>query len=54
MYYTTSQVANRYGVDSSTVRRWVEKGLLTPACTTPGGHHRFSASEVERAIKQTA
>ncbi|MGV7585856.1 helix-turn-helix domain-containing protein [Mycobacterium kansasii] len=43
---TTSQVAKRFRVDSSAVRRWVSKNLLTPAVTTPGGHYRFSEEAV--------
>lgn len=45
---TTSQVAAFYKVDSSTVRRWVEKGLLKPYITTPGGQYRFDQSALER------
>ena len=46
--YTTRQVADLCGVDSSTVRRWALSGKATPAVTTPGGHMRFSQSEVDR------
>lgn len=47
VYLTTSQVAERFGVDSSTIRRWVINGLLTPAHTTLGGHHRFTGKDIE-------
>ena len=47
---TTSQVAARARVDSSTVRLWVKKGLLKPHTTTPGGQYRFDADEVERLL----
>ncbi|WP_128773890.1 MerR family DNA-binding transcriptional regulator [Actinomyces oricola] len=36
--YTTNEVARRAAVAGSTVRRWVEKGLLLPRMITPGGH----------------
>lgn len=39
---TTSEVAERFRVDTSVVRRWVAKGKLKPTITTPGGHYRFS------------
>lgn len=47
---TTSETARRAAVDTSTVRRWVEKGLLLPAVTTPGGHYRFDPSDVEELL----
>lgn len=47
---TTSETARRAAVDASTVRRWVEKGLLHPAVTTPGGHYRFDPSDVEELL----
>lgn len=49
VYLTTSQVAHRFCVDSSVVRRWVLKGKLHPDITTPGGHHRFLEATVEAA-----
>lgn len=44
---TTAGVARECGVDTSTVRRWIQAGQLTPTYTTPGGHHRFDAKDVE-------
>jgi len=44
---TTSQVALKFGVDSSAVRKWVKEKKLKPAVTTPGGHHRFRVEDVE-------
>jgi excisionase family DNA binding protein len=44
---TTSEVAKRFRVDVSAVRRWVSKGDLTPAITTPGGHYRFNEADIE-------
>jgi excisionase family DNA binding protein len=38
---TTSEVAKRFRVDTSAVRRWVAEGRLKPTITTPGGHYRF-------------
>lgn len=42
---TTSEVARRRGVDSSTVRKWVAEGIIKPASTTEGGHYRFLATD---------
>jgi excisionase family DNA binding protein len=44
---TTSEVAERFRVDSSAVRRWVSSNRLKPTITTPGGHYRFSQADIE-------
>lgn len=54
VYLTTSEIAERYRVDPSTVRRWVEKGQLKPSFTTPGGHYRFTQADIEALMKQAA
>ncbi|ADL71217.1 excise [Mycobacterium phage BIB8] len=43
---TTTEVAKRFGVDTSAVRRWVASGKLKPTVTTPGGHYRFDERTV--------
>lgn len=48
--YTTRQLAEMFGVDDSTVRRWVSTGKATPEIVTPGGHMRFSQAEVDRLL----
>lgn len=40
-------MAARLGVSQATVSRAVARGLLHPALITPGGHRRFSHSDVE-------
>ena len=47
VHLTTTQVARRFEVDSSTVRRWVAAGIIRPAITTPGGHFKFASEDVE-------
>ncbi len=51
--FTTSEVADRLRVDSSTIRKWVAKGLLK-AVTLPGGHHRFRPEDVEALLTDPA
>ncbi|MCA4760872.1 MULTISPECIES: MerR family transcriptional regulator [Mycobacterium] len=51
---TTSEVAKRFRVDSSAVRRWVKKGKLTPAVTTPGGYYRFAEADIEAFERASA
>lgn len=47
---TTRDVAREYGVDSSTVRRWVAEKKLKPAATTPGGQYRFDPVDVAQLL----
>ncbi|MCV6982156.1 helix-turn-helix domain-containing protein [Mycolicibacterium pulveris] len=50
---TTTQVAKRFKVDSSAVRRWVAEGRLKPTITTPGGHYRFSETDIDAFTQRT-
>lgn len=43
---TTTEVAKRFRVDTSVVRRWVASGKLTPSIVTPGGHYRFDETSL--------
>lgn len=47
---TTSQVATKFGVLPSTIRKWVGDGKLKPAVTTPGGHFRFDANAITEVL----
>jgi excisionase family DNA binding protein len=42
---TPAEVARIFHVDAKTVSRWADQGLLS-SFKTPGGHHRFHASQV--------
>ncbi len=46
-FLRTSEAADRLGVDTGTVVRYIKNGLL-PAVTTGGGHYRIQAADVER------
>jgi excisionase family DNA binding protein len=48
-FLTPTEVADRLLVAPVTVRLWASRGLL-PSVTTPGGHRRFRATEVEAFI----
>jgi excisionase family DNA binding protein len=50
---TTSEVSARFGVTPQSVRRWITEGKISPAFTTPGGHHRFRLSDVEALMGVT-
>jgi len=47
---TTSEVAALARVDASTVRRWVERGALTPSMKLPGGQYRFALADVQALL----
>lgn len=50
VYLTTSEVADRARVKASTVRRWIERGVLKPAIVTPGGQYRFAPEQVDALL----
>jgi MerR family transcriptional regulator, repressor of the yfmOP operon len=43
--------AARAGVSERALRYYQELGLLTPACTTPGGLRRYSADDLARVAR---
>lgn len=46
-HLTTAEVAERRGVDPSTVRTWVTRGRLKPVATDPAnGSHLFDAADI--------
>jgi excisionase family DNA binding protein len=49
---TSGEVARRLGVTTRAVGRWVARGMLTPAVTTPGGRYRFRWSEVTAQLRE--
>jgi len=48
-FLSRGDVARLFGVSLSTVTRWARTGLL-PAVRTPGGHYRYRADELRRAV----
>ncbi len=47
-FLSRRDVARLFGVSTSTVTRWAQKGLLRTV-RTPGGHSRFPTGETRRA-----
>lgn len=52
-FLSRGEVARLFGVSVSTVTRWARTGLL-PAVRTPGGHYRFRADDMRRAVRAGA
>ncbi len=48
-----AKVAQMYGVDPKTVRRWALEGKIS-YIMTPGGHRRFSQKAIEEQLARTA
>ncbi|TQN33398.1 excisionase family DNA binding protein [Haloactinospora alba] len=46
-------VAEAFGVTTSTVNTWVREGHLTPVLVTPGGHRRFAPGQVQDLMAAT-
>lgn len=51
-FHSLKDAAEQLGVHPVTLRRWAESGKVQ-VVRTPGGHRRFSASEIER-LKRSA
>jgi MerR family regulatory protein len=45
-FFTTSEIAQMYGLADSTVRHYRASGRLVPARRTPGGHARYAIADV--------
>jgi hypothetical protein len=49
-FLTTSQIAQMYGLASSTLRHYRASGRLVPTRHTPGGHARYALAEVTAVL----
>jgi excisionase family DNA binding protein len=52
-WLTLSDASKLLGVHPSTLRQWCDEGRIT-AFRTPGGHRRFSRSEIEKFLSTSA
>lgn len=50
-HYSPKQVAERLGVSESSVKRWLDQGVV-PVLRTAGGHRRVSEESVEELLRQ--
>jgi len=51
VHFTPPQLASLFGVNVSTIKRWINKNFLK-ANVTPGGHRRVSREQLEIFIKK--
>lgn len=49
---TSGELASELGVTPRTVARWVQRGWITPAVITAGGHFRFDIEDVRRQLDE--
>lgn len=50
VHFSTTEISELFGVNVSTVKRWIDRGLLESS-VTPGGHRRVTRSQLEKFIR---
>ena len=52
VHFTPPELSRMLGVNESTIKRWIDKGLLK-AEKTPGGHRRISKKDIQIFLKES-
>jgi hypothetical protein len=47
----TGDAAKAIGVGHSTLARWWQEGIVTPALVTPGGHARWDVDDLREQLR---
>jgi DNA-binding transcriptional MerR regulator len=47
---STGELAKELGVSRGAVLKWVNRNMITPEFTTPGGHHRWDVDLVRAQL----
>jgi DNA-binding transcriptional MerR regulator len=50
----TGEAARALSVSVQTLQRWVRDGIVTPAATTAGGHHRWDIEDLREQVRSAA
>jgi excisionase family DNA binding protein len=49
---TTSELADALSLSLKSIQRYLRDGKITPAYTTPGGHHRWDLDDVREQLRR--
>jgi DNA-binding transcriptional MerR regulator len=49
---SSAKAAQALNVHPSTLRRWIESGIVTPKSRTAGGHARWDLEELQRQVAE--
>lgn len=49
---STGVAAEALGVAHNTLHQWWQKGIVTPALVTPGGHARWDLDELREQLRE--
>jgi len=52
VHFSPPELSRMLGVNESTIKRWIDKGLLK-AEKTPGGHRRVSKKDIQNFLKES-